>query len=139
MVCCMARSHHSNAFFARVGGVSNAEMNRLELELLDVLDFAVAVDHRVYRRYREHLEKETTLMVPRRDDSHGPPVPGSGAAPTKSRTDASSVVKPPLTEDRRRPAEAGDADGGGEHDDRRKLPNSATAAASLRELWAFDY
>lgn len=135
--------HHSNAFFARVGGVSNAEMNRLELELLDVLDFAVAVDHRVYRRYREHLEKETTLMMLRRDDSHGPPVPvpvpGSGAAPTKSRTDASSVVKPPLTEDRRRPAEAGDADGGGEHDDRRKLPNSATAAASLRELWAFDY
>ena len=41
-----------------MGGVSNAEMNKLELELLDVLHFAVAVDHRVYHRYREHLEKE---------------------------------------------------------------------------------
>ncbi|KAF8649712.1 hypothetical protein HU200_013846 [Digitaria exilis] len=50
--------HHSNAFFARVGGVSNAEMNKLELELLAMLDFAVAVDHRAYERYREHLEEE---------------------------------------------------------------------------------
>ncbi|CAD6262153.1 unnamed protein product [Miscanthus lutarioriparius] len=130
--------HHSNAFFARVGGVSNAEMNKLELELLDVLHFAVAVDHRVYHRYREHLEKEML----RRDYRYGlMPVPGS-AAPSKPRTAASSVVdKPtltPLTEDRRRPAEAGDGDRE-EHD--RKLPNGAPAAntmTSLRELWAFD-
>ncbi|GJN01666.1 hypothetical protein PR202_ga18947 [Eleusine coracana subsp. coracana] len=51
-------SHHSNAFFARVGGVTNAEMNKLELELLLLLDFEVAVSHRVYHRYRDHLQNE---------------------------------------------------------------------------------
>ncbi|KAF0892479.1 hypothetical protein E2562_016787 [Oryza meyeriana var. granulata] len=50
--------HHNNAFFARVGGVSNAEMNKLELELLAVLDFEVMLSHRVYELYRAHLEKE---------------------------------------------------------------------------------
>jgi hypothetical protein len=33
-------------------------MNKLELELLVLLDFDVAVCHRAYRRYRDHLEKE---------------------------------------------------------------------------------
>ncbi|KAG8066352.1 hypothetical protein GUJ93_ZPchr0004g38549 [Zizania palustris] len=51
--------HHNNAFFARVGGVSNAEMNKLELELLAVLEFEVSVSHRVYELYRAHLEKES--------------------------------------------------------------------------------
>uniref|UniRef100_A0A0D9W9W5 Cyclin n=1 Tax=Leersia perrieri TaxID=77586 RepID=A0A0D9W9W5_9ORYZ len=50
--------HHNNAFFARVGGVSNAEMNKLELELLAVLDFEVTLNHRVYQLYRDHLHKE---------------------------------------------------------------------------------
>jgi hypothetical protein len=120
-----------------VGGVSNAEMNKLELELLDVLHFAVAVDHRVYHRYREHLEKEML-----RRDYHGLMVVPGSAAP-KPRTAAPSVVNkpplpPPLTEDRRRPTEAGDGERE-EHD--RKLPNGALATntmTSLRELWAFD-
>jgi hypothetical protein len=33
-------------------------MNKLELELLVLLDFEVAVCHRAYHRYRDHLEKE---------------------------------------------------------------------------------
>ncbi|TKW06733.1 hypothetical protein SEVIR_7G259800v4 [Setaria viridis] len=108
--------HHSNAFFARVGGVSNAEMNKLELELLDVLDFAVAVDHRAYGRYREHLEKEM------RRDHHGLPKP---------------AIKPlpPLAEEQ--PAESADGD---DHD-RKPLPNGGmppASTASLRELWAFE-
>ncbi|GJN26366.1 hypothetical protein PR202_gb14292 [Eleusine coracana subsp. coracana] len=43
---------------SRVGGVTNAEMNKLELELLLLLDFEVAVSHRVYHRYRDHLQNE---------------------------------------------------------------------------------
>ncbi|KAM4103714.1 hypothetical protein ACJW30_06G098900 [Castanea mollissima] len=50
--------HYNNAFFARVGGVSNAELNRLELELLFLLDFGVAVSSRVFEFYCLHLEKE---------------------------------------------------------------------------------
>ncbi|CAN6240992.1 unnamed protein product [Urochloa humidicola] len=134
--------HHSNAFFARVGGVSNAEMNRLELELLGVLDFAVAVDHRTYARYREHLEKEM-----RRDHN----LPG-GVAPNKPpprkvaarTTVVKKPLQPPLAEvgggGRRReergrwkPVQNGVL-AGEEHD--RKLPNGAPT--SLLELWV-DY
>ncbi|KAK6142467.1 hypothetical protein DH2020_022815 [Rehmannia glutinosa] len=50
--------HYNNAFYARVGGVSNAELNRLELELLFLLDFEVTVSSRVFESYCQHLEKE---------------------------------------------------------------------------------
>ncbi|RLM64823.1 cyclin-P1-1 [Panicum miliaceum] len=137
--------HHSNAFFARVGGVSNAEMNKLELELLGVLDFAVAVDHRAYGRYREHLEKEM------RRDHHGPP--GAAPKPTTRAAAAPTAVKlllPPLAEERRAEIDDGDSEergrkpppngvrAGEEHD--RKLPNGvAPGAKTLRELCALDY
>nr|CAD1823231.1 unnamed protein product [Ananas comosus var. bracteatus] len=51
-------AHHNNAFFARVGGVSNAELNRLELELLFLLNFELTVTPRVYESYYFHLQKE---------------------------------------------------------------------------------
>ncbi|XP_062226846.1 cyclin-P1-1-like [Phragmites australis] len=111
--------HHSNAFFARVGGVSNAEMNKLELELLGVLDFEVAVGHRAYDRYREHLEKEMCREY------------GLAGTAPKPRTAASSDSKPPAPP-AERVAAAGD-----KHD--RRLPNDVPAKPSLRELWAFDY
>ncbi|XP_044466747.1 cyclin-U1-1-like [Mangifera indica] len=50
--------HYNNAFYARVGGVSNAELNKLELELLFLLDFGVSVSSRVFESYCLHLEKE---------------------------------------------------------------------------------
>ncbi|KAE8725707.1 Cyclin-U1-1 [Hibiscus syriacus] len=50
--------HYNNAFYARVGGVSNAEVNRLELELLFLLDFGVTVSSPVFKSYCFHLEKE---------------------------------------------------------------------------------
>lgn len=50
--------HYNNAFYARVGGVSNAELNKLELELLFLLDFGVNVSARVFESYCQYLEKE---------------------------------------------------------------------------------
>lgn len=50
--------HYNNAFYARVGGVSNPELNKLELELLFLLDFDVTVSARVFESYCQHLEKE---------------------------------------------------------------------------------
>ncbi|XVF01820.1 hypothetical protein REPUB_Repub04eG0122600 [Reevesia pubescens] len=41
--------HYNNAFYARVGGVSNSGLNRLELELLFPLDFGVTVSSRVFK------------------------------------------------------------------------------------------
>ncbi|CAN6236332.1 unnamed protein product [Urochloa humidicola] len=125
--------HHSNAFFARVGGVSNAEMNRLELELLGVLDFAVAVDHRTYARYREHLEKEMRrdhhfIALPKQ-----PPPPLAGVAGVGRRREERGPRKPVPN----------GVLAGEEHDDRKLLPNGGVPAAagmtpSLLELWV-DY
>ncbi|KAL6843991.1 hypothetical protein ACP4OV_025664 [Aristida adscensionis] len=110
--------HHSNAFFARVGGVSTAEMNRLELELLDVLDFEVAVGHRAYDRYREHLEKEARREA---TINGGPPPRAAAAAPS------------------RRPAAPPVRGGGGEVRVRRPAANGVPARPLLvRELWAVD-
>ncbi|XP_059661043.1 cyclin-U1-1 [Cornus florida] len=50
--------HYNNAFYARVGGVSNAELNKLEMELLFLLDFGVTVSSRVFESYCLLLEKE---------------------------------------------------------------------------------
>ncbi|CAK9142722.1 unnamed protein product [Ilex paraguariensis] len=52
--------HYNNACYARVGGVTNAELNRLELELLFRLDFEVTVSSRVFETYCLLLEKEMT-------------------------------------------------------------------------------
>ncbi|TVU16140.1 hypothetical protein EJB05_39691, partial [Eragrostis curvula] len=79
--------HHSNAFFACVGGVSNAEMNKLELELLVLLDFEAAVGHRDYDTYRDHLEKEML-----RDEGVAAKKARPADAPGKQ-----APVAPPLT------------------------------------------
>ncbi|KAK7261067.1 hypothetical protein RIF29_27370 [Crotalaria pallida] len=53
--------HYNNAVYARVGGVTNAELNKLELELLYLLEFRVMVSSRVFESYCLHLEKEMTI------------------------------------------------------------------------------
>jgi len=53
--------HYNNAVYARVGGVSNGELNKLELELLFLLDFRVVVSSGVFESYCFHLEKEMAV------------------------------------------------------------------------------
>eukprot|EP00250_Pteridium_aquilinum_P011256 c19941_g1_i1 orf=371-1153(-) len=50
--------HYNNAFYARVGGVSIAELNRMELDLLFRLDFRLCVTTRTFESYCVHLERE---------------------------------------------------------------------------------
>ncbi|GMH12053.1 hypothetical protein Nepgr_013894 [Nepenthes gracilis] len=50
--------HYNNEFYAKVGGVSNEELNRLEVELLFLLDFEVVVSSSVFETYCFHLETE---------------------------------------------------------------------------------
>ncbi|CAM6118877.1 unnamed protein product [Calypogeia fissa] len=50
--------HFNNAFYARVGGVSVVELNRLEIELLDRLDFRLQVPAPEFEFYCTHLEKQ---------------------------------------------------------------------------------
>lgn len=50
--------HYNNAFYARVGGVSIAELNRMELDLLFRLDFRLCVTTHTFESYCVHLERE---------------------------------------------------------------------------------
>lgn len=45
----------SNKDFARIGGISNSEMNILELELLKTLDFNLSVDRHLFETYAEGI------------------------------------------------------------------------------------
>lgn len=48
----------NNAYYARVGGVSTQEMNKLEINLLFSLDFRLQVNMGTFGRYCLQLEKE---------------------------------------------------------------------------------
>ncbi|GKV08981.1 hypothetical protein SLEP1_g20547 [Rubroshorea leprosula] len=50
-----------NAYYAKVGGVSTAEMNRLEMKLLFSLDFRLHVTPEIFRKYCYKIEKEGSI------------------------------------------------------------------------------
>lgn len=50
--------HYNNAFYARVGGLSIEELNRMELDLLFRLDFRLCVSTNTFESYCVHLERE---------------------------------------------------------------------------------
>ena len=47
--------HLSNEDFAKVGGLSNDELNVLELEMLGVLEFDLTVETEVFFKYLRYL------------------------------------------------------------------------------------
>ncbi|KAI3929068.1 hypothetical protein MKX01_011655 [Papaver californicum] len=49
----------NNAYYAKVGGVSTAEINRLEMKFLFSLDFRLQVTIGTFERYCVKLDKET--------------------------------------------------------------------------------
>nr|XP_019710516.2 cyclin-P3-1 [Elaeis guineensis] len=51
----------NNAYYAKVGGISTVEMNRLELNFLFSLDFRLQVDLDTFGKYCLQLEKEATV------------------------------------------------------------------------------
>eukprot|EP00250_Pteridium_aquilinum_P011618 c20197_g1_i1 orf=448-1200(-) len=53
--------HYNNAFYARVGGISNAELNNLEVDFLFRLDFRLQVTSNMFEGYCTHLEREMML------------------------------------------------------------------------------
>ncbi|XWS31580.1 hypothetical protein CRYUN_Cryun23aG0088600 [Craigia yunnanensis] len=50
----------NNAYYARVGGVSTAELNRLETKFLFALDFRLQVSVNTFQRYCSQLQKESS-------------------------------------------------------------------------------
>lgn len=50
----------NNAYYARVGGVSTAELNKLEIKFLFGVDFQLHVSVQTFKKYCSVLKKEAT-------------------------------------------------------------------------------
>lgn len=61
---------HSNAYYARVGGLTADEMNNLEVKLLKVLDWNLNVTPETYSSYEEGLIQTAELLLRTRDGTH---------------------------------------------------------------------
>uniref|UniRef100_A0A7S0J7V7 Cyclin n=1 Tax=Calcidiscus leptoporus TaxID=127549 RepID=A0A7S0J7V7_9EUKA len=58
--------YYNNAYYARVGGISNAEVNSLEMEMLRMISFSLFVQPDQYEKYRGSLYSH---LAPRQDTS----------------------------------------------------------------------
>jgi len=47
--------YYSNEYFARIGGISNKEINVLEIEFLNAINFSLHVEPMMFFRYREKM------------------------------------------------------------------------------------
>jgi len=78
-------SYYTNAYYAKVGGVSCSEMNLLELDFLFLIDFSLNVSPELFNRYRAELVKHAfnycacpcgvdpvNMSLPRQDTSGMP-------------------------------------------------------------------
>jgi len=55
---------YNNAFYAKVGGISVAELNLLELNFLKLIDFNLSIENHIYDRYHTELTKHLKLNPP---------------------------------------------------------------------------
>lgn len=72
--------HFNNAFFAKVGGVSVVELNRLELEFLFRLDFKLTVTTSVFESYCTYLERDISALEKKTERSERS-LPAFGSVP----------------------------------------------------------
>lgn len=61
MMRCVIFRFYNNAYYARVGGVTTKELNKLEMKFLFGLDFQLHVSVQTFRSYCSLLEKEGTV------------------------------------------------------------------------------
>jgi len=47
--------YYSNEYYAKIGGISNKEMNVLEVEFLNAINFSLHVEPEMFFRYREKM------------------------------------------------------------------------------------
>ena len=47
----------SNTFYAKIGGISMEEINTLEIEFLDMIDWFLFVDQAFFHKYKSFLTK----------------------------------------------------------------------------------
>jgi hypothetical protein len=87
--------YYNNAYYARVGGISNAEVNSLEMEMLRMISFSLFVQPEQYERYRGSLYSHV-VPHPQASLAHLPAcrVAADPAPPSSAMTAYSSGVAP---------------------------------------------
>ncbi|XP_024437827.1 cyclin-U4-1 isoform X2 [Populus trichocarpa] len=58
------RGYYNNAFYAKVGGISTAEMNLLEVDFLFGLGFQLNVTPTMFHAYCSYLQREMLIQSP---------------------------------------------------------------------------
>ena len=53
--------YYNNEYYSRVGGISKKEINLLEIEFLNYINFTLYVDPVIFFRYRERLLSQVKL------------------------------------------------------------------------------
>uniref|UniRef100_A0A7C8Z2B3 Uncharacterized protein n=1 Tax=Opuntia streptacantha TaxID=393608 RepID=A0A7C8Z2B3_OPUST len=53
--------NYRNSHYARVGGVTTKEMNKMEMEFLFMMGFKMHVNLSVFESYCRHLEREVSI------------------------------------------------------------------------------
>eukprot|EP01012_Entosiphon_sulcatum_P028994 TRINITY_DN35210_c0_g1_i1.p1 TRINITY_DN35210_c0_g1~~TRINITY_DN35210_c0_g1_i1.p1 ORF type:complete len:186 (-),score=29.57 TRINITY_DN35210_c0_g1_i1:83-640(-) len=57
-------TYYSNAYYSAIGGISNAEMNRLEISFLTMIGFNLFVAPELYAQYRSQLMAHVQPQMP---------------------------------------------------------------------------
>jgi len=81
--------YYNNAYYARVGGISNIEVNSLEMEMLRMISFSLFVQSDQYERYRCSLYSH---MVPASVEAAQGPAPPPPVGLTEQQAANASVV-----------------------------------------------
>lgn len=72
--------YYNNAYYARVGGISNSEVNSLEMEMLRMISFSLFVEPEAYERYRGSLYSHVRSGALPGAGAGAPGTPGFGGA-----------------------------------------------------------
>mmetsp|Transcript_13785 Transcript_13785/g.29068 ORF Transcript_13785/g.29068 Transcript_13785/m.29068 type:complete len:203 (-) Transcript_13785:534-1142(-) len=73
--------YYNNAYYARVGGISNTEVNSLEMEMLRMISFSLFVQPDHYERYRGSLYSHLS-------EQRAPPPPPAVQVPQQAKRPA---------------------------------------------------
>lgn len=68
-------TYYSNAYYSAIGGISNAEMNKLEIAFLLLVDFNLFITPETYEQYKTYLLQHSGS--PSRPSSSSPPTSSS--------------------------------------------------------------
>jgi len=101
--------YYNNAYYARVGGISNIEVNSLEMEMLRMISFSLFVQPEQYERYRCSLYSHMGTATATAAQAALSQVPEAAATQAQAAAPAGQPMGYPPAADQSVPAAGADA------------------------------